>query len=197
MFELFQKIKEKKDSGFTLVELLVALTLFTFITLATVASLYSVNNAYRKVVAIRGVLDNLNFAIESMSRTIRTSKDIICDGELAPVGGTRNCTFPNNPKSRISMSSTLGKEYDVEYRLNTANKQIEKRIDDGGGYGDWLAITSPEISVESLSFYVHNSDSHQNAQPYVIMVLSGVATAYTGETTTFALHTLISQRSNK
>lgn len=196
MFNFLKEIKNKKDEGFTLVELMVALTLFTFITLAMVSSLYAINNSYRKVVAMRGVLDNLNFAVESMSRTIRTSSDITCDGELA-TSGARNCLFPNNPKSRISMKSTLGREYDVEYRLNTSTKQIEKRIDEGSGYGDWIAITSPEISVEKLSFFVHNSNTSDEAQPYVIMLVSGVATAYTGETTEFALHTLISQRSGK
>lgn len=188
----------KKEEGFTLVELLVALTLFTFIVIAAVSSLYAVNNASRKVNAMRGVLDNLNFAMESMSRTIRTSSNIICDGTGAPVGGTHNCPFPSGtPASRLSMESTLGGESEVEYRLNTTTHQIEKRVDEGSGYGNWISITSPEIYVQSLKFYVSGADVYDSAQPSVIIMTQGIATATTGDTTPFALHTFISQRATE
>jgi len=187
----------KKD-GFTLVELLVALTLFTFVVLAAVSSLYAVNNASRKVNAMRGVLDNLNFAMESMSRTIRTSDNIICGGTVNPPGVTHNCAFPTGPAtSRISMHSTLAGDYDVEYRLNTTAHQVEKRVDEGSGYGNWLALTSPEINVQALYFYVSGADSYDGKQPGVIIMMQGIATASTGDTTPFALHTFISQRATE
>lgn len=188
--------KIRKEAGFTLVELMVALTLFVFVVLAAVSSLYAVNDAYRKVTAMRTVLDNLNFAMESMSRTIRTSRNIICNGSLTAPGFSRNCNFPSSPANRISMTS-LVHGYDIEYRLNTTSKQLEKRIKEGGVWGDWLAITAPEIEINSFSVYVRGSDPSESLQPGVMLLLRGVATAYTGETTPFALHTFISQRSGK
>lgn len=177
---------------------MVALTLFTFIVIAAVSSLYAVNNASRKVEAMRGVLDNLNFAMESMSRTIRTSTNIVCGGTTNPVGATSNCPFPTGPLSnRISVKSTLGVKADVEYRLNTSTHQIEKRVNEGSGYGDWIAITAPEINVQTLNFYVKGADATDAFQPSVIIMIQGVAIASTGESTPFAVHTMISQRTGE
>lgn len=193
--KFFSHNKKDTQSGFTLVELLVALTLFTFVVLAAVSSLYAVNNASRKVEAMRGVLDNLNFAMESMSRTIRTSDTIICGGDANPLGATHNCPFPTGPlTNRISMHSTLVTSATVEYRLNTTTHQVEKRKNEGSGYSNWIALTAPEINVQSLNFYVSGADSYDSAQPSVIIMIAGIATTSEGETTPFALHTLISQR---
>lgn len=187
--------KVTSQSGLTLVELMVALTLFTFAVLAAVSSLYAANSASRKVGSIRATLDSVNFAMESMSRTIRTSTNIICDGVNAPSGATHNCPFPlGTPASRISMNSTLGVPAVVEYRLNGVSGQIEKRVDEGGGFGAWIAITSSEVTVQSLSFYVQGADTTDTTQPSVIIVMKGIARVPGEETIPFSLHTLVSQR---
>ena len=198
MLKVCAKTKNSNESGFTLVELLVALTLFTFVVLAAVSSLYAVNSASRKVNAMRGVLDNLNFAMESMSRTIRTSDNIICGGTGNPIGVTRNCPFPTGPAtSVVSMHSTLTGDALVEYRLNTTTHQVEKRVNEGAGYSNWLALTAPEINVQSLYFYVSGADLNDMKQPSVIIMMQGIATGSTGDTTPFALHTLVSQRATE
>lgn len=197
MYTFFTKQKNK-ESGFTLVELLVALTLFTFIMLACVTSLYAVNNAARKVNAIRGVLDNLNFAMESMSRTLRTSTTLVCDGTYNPEGFTNNCPFEGgDPSSRISAHSTLGLETDVEYWLDSSTQQVMKRTFEGGVWTNSIAITAPEIDVQTLRFYVDGADDDDLKQPSVIIMMQGIATASTGDTTPFALHTFISQRASE
>lgn len=71
------------QAGFTLVELMVSLSLFIIVVLALIGSLYTVNDASRRVQAMRTVMDNLNFAMEHMSRNIRTSEAIVC-GSQAP-----------------------------------------------------------------------------------------------------------------
>lgn len=184
-------------AGFTLVELLVALTLFIIVVMAAITSLYAVNNASRKVNAMRGVLDNLNFAMESMSRTIRTGSTLVCGGGGAPNGNAVNCPFPGGtPQSAISLRSTLGREEDIEYRLNTSTNQLEKKIYGVDGT-DWMAMTSPEINVQVLSFYVNGATLADVEQPSVMILMQGVATASTGDTTPFTIQTYISQRAFK
>ncbi len=191
-------IKNKnRHAGFTLVELLVALTLFIIVVMAAITSLYAVNNASRKVNAMRGVLDNLNFAMESMSRTIRTGSTLVCGGGGAPNGNAVNCPFPGGtPQSAISLHSTLGREEDIEYRLNTGTNQLEKKIYGVDGT-DWMAMTSPEINVQALSFYVNGATLADVEQPSVMILMQGVATASTGDTTPFTIQTYISQRAFK
>ncbi len=175
--------------GFTLVELMVSLALFTIVVLASISALYTVNDASRKVQAMRSTLDNLNFAIESMSRTIRTGSGIVCVG-----GAGNNCPFSTgyySPKSDLIVQSTLGQNTQVEYRCSGcggSSGQIQKKT----GSGSWVAITSPEINVQSLSFYVSGVGADA-LQPSVIMFVKGVATAG-GTTAPFAVQTYISQR---
>ncbi len=202
-------IKNKKQSyrssqaGFTLVELMVSLTLFVVVVLAVVSSLYSVNNASRKISTMRSVMDNLNFAVESIGRTIRTGSNIVCGGTTngnysQPSG--HNCRFGiESPSNRISVHSTVGRERDVEYRLNNnavyaGAGQIEKRTYDNGVWSDWVALTAPEINIQQLSFYVSGADLTDNAQPYVIMFIKGMASISNDSTAPFAIQTFISQR---
>jgi prepilin-type N-terminal cleavage/methylation domain-containing protein len=196
-------MKKSQQQGFTLVELMVALSLFVVVVLAAVSSLYSVNASARRVEAMRTVLDNLNFSLESMSRTIRTAENIICDG-TENGGGTKNCSLENGKSTeRITLESTLGTEQIIEYRwvFDDQNRgRIEKRIQEGGVWPDeWIAITAPEIDVQHFSFYVDGSDdlaTGDTHQPNVIIFMQGVATTV-ADSAPFAVQTYISQRATK
>lgn len=206
----FTPSTSRTNGGFTLVELMVSLSLFVIVVLALVGSLYNVNNASRKVTAMKSVLDNLNFALESMSRTIRTGSTLVCGGVLnggynsnGNPTGTYNCpisTPGQAPGARLLVASTLGIDAIVEYRwaLNPANGttgEIEKRTQDGSGvWSNWISLTAPEIDVQRLSFYVDGSDVSDNKQPGVIMFVQGVASAGADNTAPFSIQTYISQR---
>ncbi|MCC6198611.1 prepilin-type N-terminal cleavage/methylation domain-containing protein [Candidatus Nomurabacteria bacterium] len=195
-----QHNETQSDAGFTLIELMVSLGLFTIVVMAAVSALYSVNIAARRVEAMRATLDNLNFAVESMSRTIRTGTNIACEGG---VSGSNNCSFQSayqNPGEWLSLQSTLGVSGSVDYRwwTDTGGKGvIQKRINNG----PWIALTAPGIDVQRLSFYVQGADHttgggtfDDGAQPSVMMLIQGVATAE-GNTAPFAVQTLVSVRS--
>jgi type II secretory pathway pseudopilin PulG len=192
----------QSQKGFTLVELMVSLSLFIIVVLVLVGSLYTVNDASRKVQAMRTVMDNLSFAMESMSRTIRTSEQIVCPGVSAP-----NCSIDasiaSNIKNReIFMNSTLGEAQQVHYRWNASAKTIEKMAigldsegQPNGDIQDWQAITSPEIDVENMVFYVQGADRvSDTSQPSVIIQLDGVASVPNGTPIPFSIQTYLSQR---
>ena len=185
-----------KQAGFTLIELMVSLMLFTIVVLAAVGSLYTVNNASRKVQAMRSVIDNLNFGMESMSRTIRTGSGIACGGESNI--GTPNCRLEDqNPGTVLFIESTLGVEQPVEYQLGVnidgTGGTIQKRFKEAGVWTNWIDITAPEINIENLSFYVDGAEDIDTVQPNVIIFVRGVATV-DEETQPFAIQTYLSQR---
>lgn len=193
---IFNYKKTSTQQGFTLVELIVSLGLFVVVIIAAVGSLYSVNNAARKVEAMRTVLDNLNFAIESMSRTIRTGTDVVCGSGVQ--SSQNNCSFSatfNNPAEEISIQSTLGTQGLVRYRwVDVGGRgEIQKWSD-----GDWVSLTAPGIDIQQASFFVDGANSpitggDDAIQPSVMMLIQGVATA--GENTApFAIQTLVSVR---
>ncbi len=191
----------RRQGGFTLVEVMVSLMIFLVVVLASVGSLYSVNNASRKSQAMRSVLDNLTFGIESMSRTIRTGSYVVCGG-LSNTSGDANCTFASQtPSDTLLVGSTLGvipvgDTELVEYQLvRTADAigTIQKRVEQGGVWSNWLDITAPEINVQNLSFYVDGANADDGVQPNVSLFITGVAVAGE-ETAPFAVQTYISQR---
>jgi prepilin-type N-terminal cleavage/methylation domain-containing protein len=191
------KLKFNKSSaGFTLIELMVSLMIFSIVVLAAIGSLYTVNNASRKARAMQTVLDNLTFSIESISRTIRTGSSVACGGG----NGSLNCSFDDQiPSTSIIIDSTFGVSQFVEYRLsNSVNGTglIEKRVQENGVWSDWAAITSPEINIQNLSFYVDGAETSDGKQPQVSIFVQGVATISEG-TAPFAIQTYVSQRSTQ
>jgi prepilin-type N-terminal cleavage/methylation domain-containing protein len=183
----------QNQQGFTLIELMVSLSLFVIVVLAAVASLYTVNNASKKVQAMRTSLDNLNFAIESMSRTIRTGTNLGCNG------GIQDCSISNgNTGGDILLQSTLG--YDGVVRFirdddcfGTGTGCIVKQKQGQTYNASELSITSPEIDIQNMIFYVDGTDPSDGRQPSVIMFLQGTATAG-GAVAPFAIQTYVSQR---
>lgn len=186
-----------KQSGFTLIELMVALTLFTVVVLAAVSSLFTVNSASRKVQAMRIVMDNLNFAVESISRTVRTGSTFVCGGYGSV---TPNCPFSSqSPSDRLLVTPTLGTASLVEYKRDlhvNGNGGIFKRTQESGVWSSWIAMTTPEINVQSLSFFVDGAGSADTAQPSVQIFINGVA-ATASDVSPFAIQTYISQRAGE
>jgi prepilin-type N-terminal cleavage/methylation domain-containing protein len=193
--------KQSLQSGFTLVELLVSLALFTVIVVAAIGSLYTVNQASAKVTAMRTVLDNLNFATESMSRTIRTGQNIVCGGVANINGVSHNCALAdqNGRHDKISLDSTIdgdAVQYEFGKNITTGIGEIDKCTLINGQITteSCVALTSPEIDVKKMEFYVDGADALDGKQPSVMMVMQGQATAGDGNTQPFALQTLVSQR---
>ncbi len=193
------------QSGFTLVELMVSLSLFIIVVLALVGSLYNVNNASRKVQAMRTVMDNLNFSMESMARTIRTGENIKCNGDNNQ--GDPNCSLRyTTGGDTLSVKSTLGENARITYSYEkdpatgrgTLYKQRDELDTNGNtiSIGDTVALTSPEIDVQSFRFYVQGVDTSftDQVQPSVIIKMEGVATAGADNVAPFAIQTMLSQR---
>ena len=188
-----------RQSGFTLVELMVSLMIFIVVVLAAVGSLYTVNSASRKVQAMRSVLDNLSFAIESISRTVRTSNSVVCGGSLN-LSGNPNCPFASQAtNSMLLVDSTIGETQLVEYRLGyygSGNGTIQKRVQEGGIWTNWVSLTAPEINIQKFSFYVDGASSLDASQARVQVFVQGVAIAG-GTTSPFAVQTYISERATE
>jgi prepilin-type N-terminal cleavage/methylation domain-containing protein len=166
--------------GFTLVEMIVSVALFGIVMLVAVGALLSVVAANRQSQAIKTVINNLNFALESMSRNIRTGSNYRC-----PSGST--CVV-GEPVSAVLFADSNG--VDVTYRLN--NKTIEQSY--GAGF---LPITaSPSIVVNRLNFYIYgNGVGGDRSYPRVLVSVGGLANVGKSQSN-FDIETIISQRSS-
>ena len=153
--------------GFTLIEMIVAVGLFAVVSLVAVSALLSLVDANRKAQALQSVINNLNVAVDGMARAIREGSNYRCD---APNGG--DCTnggtsFYFEPYS--GDSSNPGDDWLYSFHDGRLYKS-----ENGSSSGE-ISITAPEVSIESMVFYVFGSTRGDSVQPKVMIVIKGTA----------------------
>jgi prepilin-type N-terminal cleavage/methylation domain-containing protein len=176
------------QSGFTLVELLVALAVFMVIMTISLGSVLSIVDAGRKARSLRAVMTNLNFTFEAMSRDIKFGDVYHCGVTTLPTWTPQNCTGTGLPPANgLTFRTSDGTP--TIYRLN--GTQIEKSTDNGSSY---IGITSSEIVVQDLKFYVFGAAAGDGAQPRVLVQVRGYAGTKPTAQSRFFLQTILSQR---
>ena len=178
---------KNKTSGFTLVELIVSLGLFTIVVMIAMGAMLSLSDTNRKVKTMRIAMDNLNMALDSMSREIRMGSVYTCNPSLpvtlsyGDVGA--DCV---NGASSLAFFSQDGDT--MVYRLNGTTIQRSKN---GGSSGSFSDMTAADITIDELVFYVRGAGSGVE-QPRVIISLSG--TVNDKVSSSFRLQTTATQK---
>lgn len=172
--------KTFKNSGFTLVEVMISVTLFTIIITIGAGSVLNTNAIYRKTANVRAAMDNLSFIMEDMARNLRLGSNYNCDGNL-------NCS-----NGLIVAFTPVGGGNDIVYAIEDADQ------DSDGDYEitkNGLPITSPEIKIdETKSGFIVDGVGANGLQPMVTIKLSGKIIYKVGEEAEFSLQTTVSQR---
>lgn len=192
------KYKKGNERGFTLLEMIVATSVFIFVMLMIIGSLISLTDASRKARSVRIVLDNLSSAIDSMSRNMRMGSYYHCGCETSPLAYASPLSCPmtddegNGGTSCFAFESANGNPHDpndqVVYQLTGTT--IDRSTDGGQSF---VALTSPEISVSSLRFFVYGTTLNTD-QPMVTFLLRGKAAVTKKTTSEFNIQTTIAAR---
>ena len=190
----------KKNSGFTLIELMVATTLFTFIMLMGVGSLIVSSNSAKASQKLRTAVDNVNFAMESMTRELRTGTYYECEVNSVNLSNTNtvaDCLSGGNIIAFIPQqvpSSPLRVAYELNPRGDGTNSlQRCEYINSATNCAD---VVSTDVNIQSLTFYVRGSSLTDGIQPSVKILVKGVVTLK-GVDTPFILQSMASQRSTE
>lgn len=179
------------ERGFSLIELMVAVTLFAVIMLVSVGALLALVDATRKARALESIMNNLNVTLDSMVRSIRMGTEFSCGSENAPdpVLGS-NC-----PEGDSSFSfSPFDADPDVQserWVYSFANGRLYRS--QNGGTND-VEITAPEVTIEELTFYVIGTVRRDTTQPKVVIVIKGTAGASEKTQSTFYIQATAVQR---
>ncbi len=183
------KIKNQKSiKGFTLVELMVSTAIFMVVMLAAMGALFISSNSAKKSQALRSAMDNVNFAMDSMSRTLRTGTIYDCDSSGS--GINVSSITPNDcPNGGSALGFVDAGGANTVYVLTGTT--LQKYVSSTASY---TAMTSPDIKITDLRFFVNGSSPTDTVQPSVYILMKGTVTV-DSQTTTFALQTLASQRS--
>lgn len=170
------------NRGFTLIELITALSIFTIIMTISLGSIIGVFDANRKSRSLKAVMNNLNLALESMSKEMRYGKNYHC-GSSGDPATPQNC--PAGDNNFISFLSSDGVQ--ISYRFNDAT--IEKQV----GNGPYIRVIAPEVVIDSWTFYTLGAGTTNLLQPKVIIKIQGHSGTIKGRSD-FTLQTLVSQR---
>lgn len=181
--------KEKKG-GFTLVEILVSISIFSVVMLIVSSSIYSVFDSNKKSQSLRSVMDNLNLSLEAMTRTIRFGKDYHCDINAGVQSSPRDCASGANS---IAITDFNGNR--VVYKL--VGSRIARTINGGSD----IFVTGTDVTISTTTFrvlgsapYSPSTGTFDLAQAKVIIVIDGYAGSKATSRSSFVLQTTVSQR---
>jgi prepilin-type N-terminal cleavage/methylation domain-containing protein len=187
---------KKSLGGFTLIELLVSLTLLSIVLTIGLGLVLTTSSAIKQSRSQRRAMDNLNFAIESMSRSITYGHDFSCFS----ASFTSDCGITTVGSSDIYFKGNYLGTPNVDFHYvrsidpNTNYGYISRTI----GSGSAVSLTSDRIDIKELTFYVYNTEDYgsNTQQPRVVVTIKGVSHA--GNTPQeFLIQTTLSQRDLK
>ncbi|RJQ28886.1 prepilin-type N-terminal cleavage/methylation domain-containing protein [Candidatus Parcubacteria bacterium] len=162
-------------SGFSLVELLVSMGLFSVVVSVAVGGFIGALRSQRQAAALVAAESNVSFAIEQIAREIRTGH-YFCDGT------NTTCASPSE------LAFVDGNGATVFYRLN--NESIEQSV---GGNANFQKITGDNVSVRYLVFRLQGNLRNDNFPPRVTISV-GVAPKASPLLSPVRLQTTVSAR---
>ncbi|MFA5764227.1 MAG: type II secretion system protein [archaeon] len=202
------RIFHDKQKGFTLVEMLVAIAVFMSIMVIAAGSIVNIINQNKKAQKVKSVIDNVTFALDSISREVRMGTEYRCSvnegvdflDECDGSGGIYGKYFEYKNQSGASY---------VQYRFvsapeNVGDGNIQQRTCTSphpNCSGTWQSITAPTstVNITNMTFYVLGTGTEDlpagsKEQPRVIITAEGLVVDKDGTETKFSLQTTVSQR---
>jgi len=178
--------------GFTLIEIMTAMAIFSVVVVISMGSILAVFDLNRKSESVKSAMDNLNLAIESMAREMRFGSMYSCSPTLpttlppplqdcADIDGEESIAFRNTDRTRTIVYRKFG-------------SGIQKSLDAGATFAP---VTSPEITINDLKFYVLGTSTYGSGdreQPRIIIKIRGIAGTKSNSQTDFTMQTMVSQR---
>ena len=179
---------DNKTAGFTLVEMIVAVTLFAIVAITGAGAVVDLYNATNRAKSIASIMNGMNYALDGMTRTIRFATNYHC-GSAETLGEPRLCggTGPGDGEDFFAVTTPGGVTI---YKLE--NGAIKLSTNGGSSF---TSITPTEVVIEGLNFYASGvfPGGADNAQPYVVVSIKGRTTGRAVTQSPFNLQTTISQ----
>jgi prepilin-type N-terminal cleavage/methylation domain-containing protein len=176
----------KFKRGFSLIEIMVSLSVFIIVVTLVSSSIFYVINANSKSQNRKIAIDNVNFFLESMAKSIKFGSVYHCGGGDITVPA--NCSSGSNTFSFLDYTGAR-----ITYHNTTANT-LTKVVN---GTSVPLNDTN-DIRIENMTFRVFGASTYGTdyLQPQVIITIRGRVTGGNKSSTgtTFIVQTTVSQR---
>ena len=149
-FSIFN-FQNKKQFGFTVVEVLVTSLIFSIIAMAVSAIFIQIINLERRAFSVQKIQDNALLVLEEMSRDMRVSR-------------ISNQESPNCTATTITLVHPL--KGIVVYRVSSGT--VQKSVNSGS----YVDISSSNVDFTRMNFCILGSLNTDNQSPRVSIVTS-------------------------
>jgi prepilin-type N-terminal cleavage/methylation domain-containing protein len=185
---------KKMKKGFTLIEVLVSVSIFTIVMLIATGSVFTIVAANKKTHTLKSVMTNIDFAIESMARDMRVGTKYICNDLGDCQSGASTFRYKaNRDVDGGGYNSADAMDY-IEYSLGTggnAGKIMKKYWSTAQPA---FPITAAEITITNLRFYATGTATGDGRQPKVLITIQGNS-GTADIKSSFNIETMVTQRS--
>lgn len=211
--------RNTSQSGFTLVEMLVSISIFTIVVTMAVSTLLVLIEANGRAQSMQLIMTNLTFTLDSMTREIRTGFNWSCgdyggsgepgipldtDEDDCSCDGDGTSCYISIIESGDSLTEGLNSER-VTYWHDASTGSIKRKLGDDTVDTDeeWIPLTGPEIIIDEMRIFVTDTDRQQRdgdvVQPTATIYIKGRAGVTLAETSgtqvrEFDVQTTITQR---
>lgn len=203
---IVRKHTSSATAGFSLIEVLVSLSIFTIVMTMSVGMLMVLIDANARAQNLQTVMTNLSFALDSITREIRTGTDYYCGASSAlPASGSTvlNCSnggdaLSFNEGGESLTENTPNDSRRIAIRLNEG--VLERRLGNGDGdanvdeAADWSPLTSDSVVITDLRFFTTGATRADSLSPTVTLYVAGYAGEQDGSEGVFNIQTTVVQQ---
>ncbi len=152
----------KCSRGFTLIELMVSIGLFAIVMMLSAGAYLIMIGADREAQATTTGINNLSFALDTMTRSIRTGTNYNCASMGDCPSGGSSFSFVDSDGTATVTYSLVGGRIQEQETMTSGTKTVS-------------ALTDQSVTVSSLTFYVSGTQKPpaDYTQPYVTIVITG------------------------
>lgn len=169
--------KNQNSKGFTLMEVMVSVTIFTIIVTIGMGALITIFKTLQKTRADRQVIDSISYVMDTMTRRIRTGKDF----QDSDIG--------------IGIKFVDQDGYTVQFYNDVDNGISRIYMIDGSSDTEVLPvdITPENFEVDGFIFEIIGTNPSDDVQPVVAINLKGIV-INGQQKSKLAVQTIVSQR---
>jgi len=201
----YKKKYKNTQGGFSLVELMVSLTIFAIVMTVSIGTLLVMIDANSKAQSLYSVMTNLSFAVDNITRNIRTGNEHYCDpsvsatgnGNALPGGSPGGLDCAEGHAIAFSPGTYSGGVERIGYRY-IDGKSIEQKQDMTAAPGSWINITGDEVTITAFDVVVANTDTYWGGgdmeQPEISLFIKGYVNNGLDTNTDFSLQTKVVRR---
>ncbi len=209
-------IKFNTSEGFTLIEMIVSLAIFSIVAVVALGALMKIVSANKKAQSLQSAMTNINYALESISREMRVGSDFSCTNQTSSVDGNyfmaADCPGvvpPTNPSpntdglmiafrsSRANTAKTCNLIYAYHFLYDGKSWDLRKATQPDGSSDctdpltsqNFASIIDPNVII--TGYYMNVT---ADMYPLASLRISGYVGARELERTYFNVQTAVSSR---